>query len=253
MPERRAQRHNQDMLQACLNGARTPREHHHLPVRPEQLAAAAASCVQAGATELHLHPKYPDGTDSLEPAVVAATLRSVRAAAPGTPLGTTTGAWTAPDPHARIRAIEGWTVLPDHAAVNWHEDGADDIARTLLDRGVAVEAGIFSGTDAHENFLRSPVRDQVLRVLAIVTDRTARGAVTTAEALLNRLGPQPAPILLHGRSAGAWPVLELALRRGLDTRIGLEDTLQLPDGDIAADNAALVAAAADLRTGLSRR
>ena len=42
---------------------------------------------------------------------------------------------------------------------------------------------------------------------------------------------------------GAWPLLEIALRRGYDVRIGLEDTLYLPDGHLAADNAQLVAAA----------
>lgn len=52
-------------------------------------------------------------------------------------------------------------------------------------------------------------------------------------------------MLLHGEGASAWPALRLALRLGLDTRIGLEDTLELPDGTLAPDNAALVAAAGD--------
>jgi len=43
--------------------------------------------------------------------------------------------------------------------------------------------------------------------------------------------------------AATWPLLEAALDRGLDVRIGLEDTLRLPDGSLAPDNAALVAAA----------
>ncbi|CAM5637057.1 hypothetical protein SGLAM104S_03627 [Streptomyces glaucescens] len=37
-------------------------------------------------------------------------------------------------------------------------------------------------------------------------------------------------MLLHGEDAGAWPVLRLAGLLGLATRIGLEDTLALPDG-----------------------
>ncbi|MER7013653.1 3-keto-5-aminohexanoate cleavage protein [Saccharopolyspora sp. NPDC000359] len=237
------------MLQVCLNGARSPREHFHLPVHPEELAKAAADAVAAGATDIHLHPKAPDGTDSLDPHLVAATLRAVRAAAPGTPVGVTTGAWTAPDAAARIQAIRAWTVLPDHASVNWHEPGADDIAATLLERGIGVEAGIYSGTDADQQFHRSPHRGRVLRILAEVTDHTARGAATTAEALLTRLRPAPAPILLHGEAAGAWPVLAVAARRGLATRIGLEDTLALPDGQIAADNAELVTAATTMLTG----
>ena len=43
--------------------------------------------------------------------------------------------------------------------------------------------------------------------------------------ILKALGPVPAPILLHGEEAGAWPVLEYAKRNNLDTRIGFEDTL----------------------------
>lgn len=91
------------------------------------------------------------------------------------------------------------------------------------------------------------MRAHVQRVLAEVTDPTARGAPTTADAFLRGLGAAPAPVLLHGEATGAWPVLKLAVQRGLETRIGLEDTLQLPDGTIASDNAELVAAAERLR------
>ncbi|GAA2352238.1 3-keto-5-aminohexanoate cleavage protein [Saccharopolyspora halophila] len=231
------------MLQVCLNGARSPREHFHLPVRPEDLAKAAAAAVAAGATDVHLHPKTPDGADSIDPHQVAAALRAVRAAVPGTPLGVTTGAWTTPDTAERVRAINAWTVLPEYASVNWHEPGADEIAATLLRRGVAVEAGIFSGTDADRNLARSPHRNRITRLLAEVTDPTASGAAATAEALLARLHPARAPILLHGEAGGAWPVLAVAARRGFPTRIGLEDTLLLPDGRVAEDNAELVAAA----------
>jgi uncharacterized protein (DUF849 family) len=47
-------------------------------------------------------------------------------------------------------------------------------------------------------------------------------------------------VLLHGEDAGAWPVLRLAGRLGLATRVGLEDTLVLPDGQRAVSNAQLV-------------
>jgi uncharacterized protein (DUF849 family) len=38
-------------------------------------------------------------------------------------------------------------------------------------------------------------------------------------------------------------MLDAALARGYDVRVGLEDTLVLPDGSIARDNAQLVAEA----------
>lgn len=49
----------------------------------------------------------------------------------------------------------------------------------------------------------------------------------------------------------AWILIEDAVRRGLDTRVGLEDTLILPDGSRAAGHADLVAAARALGAGAS--
>jgi hypothetical protein len=104
-----------------------------------------------------------------------------------------------------------------------------------------VEAGIWSGTDGAARFARSPLGPRVLRVLAEVTDTSADTAEDTAHALLADLGSTHGrPVLLHGEGGGAWPVLRLAGRLGLATRIGLEDTLLLPDGQRAASNAQLV-------------
>ncbi len=46
-------------------------------------------------------------------------------------------------------------------------------------------------------------------------------------------------------------ILRDAIRRGLDTRIGLEDTLYEPNGERTAGNEALVRAAWQLRTSNS--
>ena len=126
--------------------------------------------------------------------------------------------------------------------MNWHEEGAEEIAAALLDLGVGVEAGIWSRTDGAARFAVSPLAGRVLRVLAEVTDPAADTAERTARALLADLGPAHGrPVLLHGEDASAWPVLRLAGRLGLATRIGLEDTLTLPDGERALSNAQLVA------------
>lgn len=54
------------------------------------------------------------------------------------------------------------------------------------------------------------------------------------------------PVLLHGEERAAWPVLGLAIERGYQVRIGLEDTLETPDGMRAADNAELVRIVRDM-------
>lgn len=231
------------MLQVCLNGSRTRADCPTVPTTAEELSAAARAAVAAGAQDIHLHPKSPDGTDTLKPTVVAETITAVRAAVPNIPVGVTTAAWAVPDPHARAQLVRAWTVLPDHASVNWHEEGADLVARSLLDRGVGIEAGIYSGTDAAAAFRASALSRRVLRVLAEVTDGDPRTAPTTARRLLNELTGLDLPVLLHGEDGGAWPVLREAAALGLHIRIGLEDVLYLPDGSTATDNVALVRAA----------
>ncbi|MET9436559.1 3-keto-5-aminohexanoate cleavage protein [Streptomyces sp. NPDC006551] len=252
------------MIQVCLNGGRGPGDSAAVPMSPAAMAEEAARAVAAGARDVHVHPKTPCGGDTLSPRVLAETLTAIRAAV-DVPVGVTTGAWAEPDPVRRVERVRSWTVLPDHASVNWHEPGAEELAATLLERGVGVEAGLWSGTDGPARFLRSPLAPRVLRILAEVTDPDPVTAEATAQSLLAELGPASgrlaerasapghrteqgsapgrAPVLLHGEDAGAWPVLRLARRLGLATRIGLEDTLFLPDGRPAGSNAELVTAA----------
>ncbi|QGV81441.1 3-keto-5-aminohexanoate cleavage protein [Streptomyces ficellus] len=240
------------MIQVCLNGARGTGDCAAVPVSPGAMAESAARAVAAGAAEVHVHPKSPCGDDTLSPRVVAAVLGAIREAV-DVPVGVTTGAWAEPDPRRRVERVRSWTALPDHASVNWHEPGAEEVAAALLERGVGVEAGVWSGTDGARRFLASPLAPRVSRVLAEVTDRDPVTAPVTARALLAELAGAPGvPVLLHGEDGGAWPVLRLAVRLGLDTRVGLEDTLVLPDGRPAGSNAELVAAAVEVVRDASR-
>jgi uncharacterized protein (DUF849 family) len=231
-------------VKACINGARTPDQHPNLPVTPEQLATEALAAHRAGAKAVHMHPKTDDGVDSLEPAVVEAAVEAVRHAVPGLPLGVTTGFWALPDAGARLRAIDGWALLPDFASVNWHEPGSDDLARLLLDKGVGVEAGIFNA-EAATSWAASDIAEHCMRVMI---ELPRDGDIATADDLLDRVAAagSAAPVLLHGLDESCWPLLEHAGARGLQTRIGMEDTLRLPDGSIAAGNADLVSAAVQL-------
>ncbi len=237
-------------MQACLNGPRRPGEHPALPVTPGAIAEDAVRAAAAGAAAVHVHPKDDGGADSLRAADVDAAVSAVRERAPGLPVGVTTGAWAQPDPAARVAAVEAWTVLPAFASVNWHEDGADDVAAALLERGVGVEAGLWHSA-AVDAWLASPLRNRCFRVLLELPDGLGPAeAPAEADRLLARLGASHrGTVLLHGEGSSCWPVLRHAGRLGLATRIGLEDVLVLPDGSPAPDNAALVAAACRLVAG----
>ncbi|HEX8086047.1 MAG TPA: 3-keto-5-aminohexanoate cleavage protein [Solirubrobacteraceae bacterium] len=229
------------LLQACLNGARSRDEHPALPVTAEQLAADARACVAVGAGAIHLHPRDADGRESLGAAVVDPVVAQVREAC-GVPIGVATGAWVEPDPERRARLVAAWRE-PAFASVNLSEGGAAAVMRALLDAGIGVEAGVWSPEDA-ERLAATGLADRVLRVLVEVMEGGPEEA-GAIEAALDELGI-PARRLVHGEEAACWPVLRHARANGRDTRIGLEDTLVLPDGSPAPGNEALVRAALEV-------
>jgi uncharacterized protein (DUF849 family) len=63
------------------------------------------------------------------------------------------------------------------------------------------------------------------------------------------LGDVSAPRLQHGDGEATWILIEDAISRGIATRVGLEDTLLMPDGSPAGSNAELVRTARDLGAG----
>jgi uncharacterized protein (DUF849 family) len=238
------------LMKAALNGNRPPGAHPDLPVSATELAAAAADTVVAGAGALHLHARNAAGAESLEPDDVARAVAAVRAAVPKTPVGVTTGAWIVPAADERQALVAAWGVLPDFASVNFQEEGAEELAKLLLDRRVDVEAGLCDAAAA-ARFTASTVAERCLRVLIEPQESdlaTALRTVAEIEGVLDEAGV-PAPRLLHGTGATVWGLIAEAARRGYDTRIGLEDTLVREDGTEAAGNAALVVEARRLYAG----
>jgi uncharacterized protein (DUF849 family) len=229
------------LIKAAINGARARTEHPAIPITAEQQAWEAAAAVAAGAGAVHVHVRGVDGRESLAPEDVANALEAIHAASPGTPVGVSTGAWIVPDVGRRLALIGAWDVLPNFASVNIHEEGALQLIRRLLDKGVCVEAGIWTPRAA-KTLLDSGLADECLRILIEPAEEPgdAKANLTEIEAVLARVSR---PRLLHGLGASAWELVKLAAERAYDTRTGFEDILTLPDGTPAKSNAALVAAA----------
>lgn len=233
------------LVKACLNGNRSRHEHPALPVSPAELALEAHHSMLAGAGAVHVHPRAADGDESLEPHTVRLALEAIRRSCPGLPVGVTTAAWVEPDPERRVWLVERWDVLPNFASVNLPEEGVPELVDALLRRRIGVEAGLVDPADVQR--LRDlGFADRCLRVLVEIDeegdgDRAAALAERVDEAL-DRAGVE-VPRLHHAGGIATWTVLERAIERGRDVRVGLEDTLVLPDGRPARDNADLVRAA----------
>ncbi|MFI5668937.1 3-keto-5-aminohexanoate cleavage protein [Streptomyces sp. NPDC051704] len=253
-----------------LNGARGGAEGGAVPLSPPDLVESALAAVAAGAGEVLVHPRTPCGRESLSPRVVGPLLEAMRGAGVSVPLSVSAGIGAEPDPAGRLERVRAWTVLPDRAVVHFAEPGAEELARALLARGVAVDAvvplggeaegrlaadpgagtgaepgaGTGAGTGAEPGplarFLAWPVRDPA-RIRLAVELASADPALVAGLRWL-----PPVPLLLFGREAAAWPVLRLAVRCGAGARIGVGDVLHLPDGRPARSNAELVAAAREI-------
>ncbi len=232
------------LLKACLNGGRRRSDHARCPITPEELARDGEAVIAAGAGAIHVHPRDEDGDETLQGPFVAAALDVMRRHL-RVPIGVTTGAWILPDPAARLRTIARWEVLPDFASVNFHEDGAEEIARALLDRGVGVEAGVGDG-GAASVLATCGLGARCVRILLEPLEQELDRALDNLRDMEDRLAglPSRVPRLLHGAEMMAWPLLGYAVAQGYDTRIGLEDTLSRHDGTLARDNADLVQLAA---------
>ena len=222
------------VLQACLNGDRES----GVPRAPEELGAEAAACVAAGAVSIHAHPRDPDGHETLEADHILAAVRALRPC--GVELSLSTGLWiTAGDVDARLRAVTEWTACPDLVTLNLSEEGWRELADVLAGHGIGIEAGVWNAAGA-EDLLAS--RLQVRRVLVEPRSESSAEAVAMADEIDGVLdeGGSSVPRLHHGVGPATWAVLDAAVPRGHDIRIGLEDVTTLPDGRRAVDNAALV-------------
>jgi uncharacterized protein (DUF849 family) len=230
------------LIKACLNGARTRDQHPALPITPAELAVEARAAVDAGAAALHIHPRDGDGRQTVEANACAAAVSAVRAAVPGIPVGVTTGAWIEPHPQ-RLASIQKWTVMPDFASVNFSEEGAIELCALLSSMGIGIEAGLFNLNDARK-LVDSGLGPDCLRILVEV-GRDPERAVESATAIdvAIEAAAIATPRLHHGAGPATWAVLAAAIDRGHQIRVGLEDTLVLPDGATAAGNADLVRAA----------
>ena len=217
----------------------------------EELARDAASCVPAGARAIHLHPRDSEGQETLEADVVDEVVKKVRGAC-GVPVGTTTSAEI--DPEGRLGLVRAWRE-PDYASVNLSECGALELMEALVGIGVGIEAGVWTVEDA-KRLAASGLGDRITRILVEPGELQFRdssgdkgadavGLVEDIHGALDELG-LASPRLQHGDGRVTWVLLRDAVRRGLGTRVGLEDTLLDPDGERTTGNEALARAAHEL-------
>jgi uncharacterized protein (DUF849 family) len=243
------------VLQVTPNGPWGKDVHPNMPVSQDELVTELQDCFRAGATGVHLHVRDQSGVETLDPSLVNETCLQVRRAAQEmdrpVEIGLTTGAWIVPDLVARLAMIREWEGV-DCATVNLSEEGFEEVMAAMLDVGIGVDVGLWAPVEM-DPLLRSGLLPRAQRV-SIELDPGEPyflpGEPTYVAQQVNDLldeAGSTCPRLTHGMNDWTWALVEDAFRRGHDSRVGFEDSLLLPDGTEADNNAQLVEAAVALQ------
>jgi len=225
------------MIQIALNGARPKPESKYIPNTPREIKSDVLKLFNAGFNLFHIHIYDNEGKESLADKDVNKIIRGVRNISGKIKVGISTGDWIEPNLNKRIKQIRSWKVLPDFASVNIVEQDSIEISEELIKKGIKIEAGI-TDPETAEKFARSSIINDCIRILIEPQEQNIKDALVTVKKIETILDDHKIKVkrLLHGFDLTAWDLVEEAIKRGYDARIGLEDTIFLPWGSEASGN-----------------
>lgn len=252
------------IITCALTGAEvTKQDNPGLPVTPGEIAKAAAEVREAGASIVHLHARYNDGTPTQDKGVYAEIMNRIRAAGNDIILQVSTGGAVGMEADERIQPVH---LRPEMA--------------TLTTGSVNFGTDVFLNTPSDiERFAMAMQACEVLPELEIFDV----GMIRTARTLIKKgLVPEGAPFdfvmgvpggipgtpqdLLHlvdslpkgarwsvaGIGRTQLPLATMAILLGGNVRVGFEDNIYYAKGVLAESNAQLVARIVRLAKELGR-
>lgn len=257
------------IITAALSGVAANRQQcPAIPYTPEEYAREARRARDAGASVVHLHARYPDGTPSYRSEEYGAITQAIIAEVPDIIINYSTGAVGIPKEERIAHIAE---LKPELGALNMgsmtyakysskrkqmifdfcFENRFETIIyflENMNSAGVKPECECFDTGHVYNavplidmGILEPPVQfSLILGVLG--------GAPADPRTLehLASLVPQPATWEVIGISRQQWMLVSAATALGGNVRVGLEDNFYVPSGEMAASNGDLVHAAAKI-------
>jgi uncharacterized protein (DUF849 family) len=258
--------HRPVLLAVAPNGARRGKsDHPALPVTPDELALTALACLEAGAAMIHLHVRDPAGAHCLDADLCRDAIRVVRDAVGDRMIvQITTEAVGRYAPEEQMALVEA--VRPEAASLALrelcpdasHEKGFAAFLAFLDRERIAAQFILYEAADVArlvDMVDRGMVPDAAPPVLYVLGRHAASGRSAPADLLpfLSAAAGRFPDFMACAFGADEAACGVAAALLGGDIRVGFENNLHLPDGTIAPDNAALVAAVAGPLKSLGRR
>jgi len=246
------------LITVAPNGARKLKQDHpQLPLTADELGETAAACSEAGASMLHLHVRDKDFTHSLDPELYQMAISQIRkVAGPDLIIQITTEAVGRYQPAEQMECVR--KTQPEAVSLALrelipeakHESAAARFFHWLYNERIAPQYILYDSADTQtfkDLCQRGLIPDESIHIL-LVLGRYQASQESDPEAL--------PPLLAHLESSWLWSAcafgrnesrcMDAAIEAGGHCRVGFENNLLLPDGNIASSNADLVQTTADL-------
>ncbi len=253
------------MLAVAPNGAfKTRADHPAVPLTPQDLAETAGTCLEAGASMIHVHVRDAQGRHLLDADAYRAAMDAIRRKVGGELVVQITSEagkrYRAPEQMAVVRAVHPEAVsvalrelMPDAAS----EQGAAPFFEWLRREGIMTQVILYAPEELsrYRELRRRGVLPQAPHQLLFVLGRYSQDQQSAPRDLLpflEILGDEPAhwSVCAFGQREAA--CLTTAIALGGHARTGFENNLRLPDGQLANDNAELVRFIAGQARSLAR-
>ena len=264
------------VITCAISGAIANREQcPAIPYTPEEYGAEAKRIVDEGGVMIHIHARNPEGIPSYEIEDFAAITEAIRGSVDDVIINYSTGT-VGVSIEKRVAYLEA--LKPEVAALNmgsmnyakYSKSRKEFVFKTVFENSFDEIIELLAALNAngikpeHECFdighigslhplvdmglLNKPLHiDCVMGVLGGIPASRSNMA-----AMVDNM-PEESHWGVVGISRDQWMLIEAALDLGGSIRVGLEDNLYLPSGEMAGSNGELVAVARQMTEAAGRR
>ena len=238
----------------CISGAEVTKEHNPaVPYTIDEYVREAKSAYEAGASIIHLHVRYDDGTPTQDKARFEAIMTAIRKACPDVIIQPSTGGAVGMTNDERLQPTE---LHPEMATLDCGtmNFGGDDIfententikyfGQKMIERNIKPECEVFDKSMiemcvrlAKKGYVKSPIHwDLVMGVNGGIG-----GELRDFAFMVGSL-PAGSTYTVAGVGRYEFPLAAMAIIHGGHVRVGFEDNVYLSKGVLAKSNGELVA------------
>lgn len=241
------------IITAAICGAEVTKEHNpNVPYTIEECVREAKSAYDAGASLIHLHVRWDDGTPTQDKERFRAIITAIRQACPKAIIQPSTGGAVGMSDDERLQPIE---LMPEMATLDCgtcNFGGPDIFVNTedtikyfgdrMIERNIKPECEVFDKSMI-EMALRQCKKGHILKPIHFDFVCGVNGGIAgdiRDFAFLRDSIPQGSTYTVAGVGRYEFPLAALAIIDGGHVRVGFEDNIYLSKGVLAKSNGELV-------------